>query len=1061
MAPLPRLTGRVRAALATGLAYALFAFPAVGLAIPPGYASPFFPAAGIAVVAALMWGRAVLPAVALASMFVNLVLAAQHGRFDLGAWTMAASVGAGAALQAWLGAALVRRFVRQPLTLVEARDVALFLLLAAPVACLLNASLSVLVLGLSGFVAPAELAFNWLTWWAGDSLGTLVAAPVALALVGRPTSLWRPRRLTVGLPLAITTAFIVLGILQLARWDFDRLRTAFESDAGIVSASLAHQLLEPVHALEALRGVATVSPRLTRAQVQAAAAPWLRSGTLQAMGWSVKVARDQIPALEAAAHAEGDAGFRVFERADESNGSAVASEPALVVRYIEPARGNEGALGVDSASVAVARTAIDATTASGEPAVSKPFRLMQQRGTGAMNGVVFYQAVYDAQAPSGLAQRRKALRGVVFVTLAVDSMLEVAQRPLPQHLKVCIVDTTTPAEPLALGGAPACTAGAGPFEHARAVTLAGREWTVRVFADPADLPDARRVDTWLYSAIGLLAAAMLGALLLVVSGRTQRIEAAVDERTADLQAEVAERELAQAAMRESEERFRNIFNTVPIGVVYTDLEGNVERANPQFLALLNCSEDELRSMRAADYMHPQDFEKATELTGALVAGRMATYRQHCRYLTRDGRTVLARATVSVLRDAQGQPQRIVRVMEDVTEQLRRQEAEKARDVAEAANQAKSEFLSRMSHELRTPLNAMLGFAQLLEMDRRSPLVQHQRQWIDQVQRAGWHLLEMINDVLDLSRIESGNLRLQNEPLNLSELVSAAVAMVVASAEQRGITLRVDLEPGTSTVLGDATRIKQILINLLSNAVKYNHDRGRIDITSRLRGDDSVDIVVSDTGLGMTPEQLAGLFQPFNRLGRERSALEGTGIGLVVSLRLAELMGGTLEARSRPGEGSAFTLALPCVIDPDTVRSDLDALTPSAARYHRRSVLYVEDNETNVEVMRGVLAQRPQVALEVSMNGLDALAAVRQRRPDLILLDMHLPDISGLELLRHLKGNPETSEIPIVVVSADALGDQVDEALEAGATGYVTKPVNVAELLAAVDGLLGSIASRYG
>ncbi|MEO6407648.1 MAG: CHASE domain-containing protein [Burkholderiaceae bacterium] len=1057
----PPPAGRLMAALATAVVYAVLGFAAVRLVVPPGYAAPFYPSAGIAVVAVLVGGRRMLPAVACGALIVNLTLAAQHGRVDPAAWVMAVSIGAGAALQAWAGAVLVRRFVRQPLALSEARDIALFFLLTAPVACLVNASLGTLTLGLGGFVARADLPFNWLTWWAGDALGTLVAAPVALALVGRPKSQWVPRRVTVGLPLVMVTALIVLGILQLARWDDERLRMGFESDAAIVSASLANQLLEPVHALEALRGVATVSPRLTRAQVQAAAAPWLRSGTLHAMGWSVKVARDQFSALEASARAEGYDGFRVFERADLANGSLTPPATALVVRYIEPPRGNEGALGVDSASVAVARAAIEASTTSGQPAVSKPFVLAQQGRTGPLTGVVFYQAVYDAEQPAGAAQRRAGLRGVAFVTIVLDSMLDVVLRPLPPHLHVCVVDTTVPDDPAQLGGQAGCKRGAGRFEHARAVALAGREWTVRVFADPAELPDSRRVDTWLYSGIGLIAAAMLGALLLIVSARTQRIEVAVSERTADLQAEVAERELAQGAMRESEQRFRNIFNTVPIGVVYTDLEGNVERANPQFLQLLNCTEEELRTMRAADYMHHEDFAEAAKLTGELLAGRLSTYRQHCRYLTRDGRTVLARATVSVLRDAQGEPQRIVRVMEDVTEQLRRQDAEQARDVAEAANQAKSEFLSRMSHELRTPLNAMLGFAQLLEMDRRSPLAPHQKQWIEQVQRAGWHLLEMINDVLDLSRIESGNLRLQNEPLNLSELVDAALAMIVASAEQRGILLRVELAPGTSTVLGDATRIKQILINLLSNAVKYNHEQGQIHITSRLRGADLVDIVVSDTGLGMTPDQLTDLFQPFNRLGRERSALEGTGIGLVVSLRLAELMGGSLEARSQPGEGSWFTLSLPCVIDPDTVRSDLDALAPPAARYHRRSVLYVEDNETNVEVMRGVLAQRPQIVLEVSMNGLDALAAVRQRRPDLILLDMHLPDISGLELLRHLKSNAETSDIPIVVVSADALGDQVDEAIEAGATGYVTKPVNVGELLAAVDGLLGSITSRYG
>ncbi|MEO7151521.1 MAG: CHASE domain-containing protein [Burkholderiaceae bacterium] len=1052
--------GRLLPGLATAVAYALVGFAALRLAVPPGYASPLYPSAGIAVVAVLVYGRWMLPAVAFGALIVNLTLAIQHGQVGPAGWASAGGTAASAALQAAVGALLVRRHVQQPLALAEARDVALFFFLAAPVACVVGATVSTLALGLSGVVPRSELALHWLTWWGGDALGTLIGAPIALALIGSPRSQWVPRRLTVALPLAAVTALLALGISQLARWDAERLRNAFERDAGIVSASLANRMLEPLHALEALRGFAVASPQLRRVQVHDVTAPWLRSGNLQAMGWSAWVVRDQVPALEAAARAEGYDGYRVFDRGDPATLAQRLMQPAMALRYIEPLRGNEGALGVDSTSIPVARQAILATIDSGEPAVSAGFRLTQHGLDGAPTGVVFYQAVY-AGNPGNPAARRVALRGVAFVTLAVDAVLDDALRQLPRYLRVCVVDTTTATAPQRLGGAPGCERRQPLLQRASALSLAGREWTLSVQADPADLPDARPIDTWLYSGIGLMSAAMLGALLLIVTGRTQRIAAAVSQRTADLQAEVAEREMAQAAMRESEQRFRNIFNNVPIGVVYTDLQGNVKQANPQFLQLVNYTEAQLVSMPASDYTDEADYAQAAELTQQLIDGQIPIYRQHCRYLTRDGRTVWARATVSVLRDAEGAPQRIVRVMEDVTEHLRLQDAENARDVAEAANQAKSEFLSRMSHELRTPLNAMLGFAQLLEMDRRNPLAPHQRQWIAQVQRAGWHLLEMINDVLDLSRIESGNLRLQHEALNLTEIVNSAVAMTAASAEQRGIALRLDLAPGASTVLGDATRILQILINLLSNAVKYNHDGGRIDVASRLRGSDAVEIVVADTGLGMTSEQLAGLFQPFNRLGRERSAQEGTGIGLVVSLRLAELMGGALEARAQPGAGAAFTLTLPCVIDPDTVRSALDDMAPSAARYHRRSVLYVEDNETNVEVMRGVLAQRPQISLEVSINGLDALAAVRQRRPDLILLDMHLPDISGLELLRHLKANADTSAIPIVAVSADALADQVDEALDAGATGYITKPVNVGELLGLLDNLLGAVASRFG
>jgi len=366
----------------------------------------------------------------------------------------------------------------------------------------------------------------------------------------------------------------------------------------------------------------------------------------------------------------------------------------------------------------------------------------------------------------------------------------------------------------------------------------------------------------------------------------------------------------------------------------------------------------------------------------------------------------------------------------------------------------------MSHELRTPLNAMLGFAQLLEIDRRNPLTPTQRPWVGQIQQAGWHLLEMINDVLDLSRIDSGNLRLEPTTLDLSELVEATTALVTSDATRRGIRISQELAPGTSAVFGDATRVKQILTNLLSNAVKYNIDNGRIHVASRLAAPDVIEISVTDTGLGMTPEQMEELFRPFNRLGRERTALQGTGIGLVISRRLAELMGGSIRVKSVPGEGSSFILKLPKAIDPDTVRSKLDDFESLPADYHRRIVHYIEDNETNVEVMRGILAQRAQVQMEVSLNGLDGLAAVRARLPHLILLDMHLPDLNGIELLGQLKAEAVTAAIPVIVVSADATAQQVDAALDAGAIRYLTKPVAVNELLATIDDLLDRMDTGF-
>jgi PAS domain S-box-containing protein len=1047
----------------TALCYALAGIAALPLAIPPGYSTPLYPAAGVALAALLMFGRRVLPAIFLGSLCVNLGTALLRGPFRPEMLAVPGAIAAGAALQALVGAFLVRRFVQQPLTLSEPRDIGAFLC-AGMASCLVNPAISNLALWLSGSVPTAELLFSASTWWIGDLLGVLIATPIILTLLGRPRDAWAPRRLSVGLTLALVTLLLALGIRQIVQWNSERLRTAFDHDAANAVQALVAQLREPLQALEALNGVFVASDQVTADEMRLATRAWLAPGRLQAMTWTERVQRAELPEFEARVRAEsGLEAFKAFDRKDDSGTPPRAGWPGddmLVVRYIEPPAGNTGAIGVNVMSIAATRAAIERTRDSGLPAASAGFRLTQQPAHENQLGVVIYQAVYAPRAPAP-AQRAGAMRGTVSVVIRMDDQLKALAPQLPDYLALCLLDLSPDEAPRRLAGAPGCETRKSGMVRVHALPYAGRQWEVRVTPAPGKLPTVHSADVWLFAMVGLLSTAVLGGFLLTVTGRTRRIETAVRERTAALQAEVREREVAEGALRESEQRFRNILNNVPIGVIYTDLRGNVKQTNPRFCELTGYGADELLRMSLADYTHPEDMLQDVELMAQLVRGEIPMYRRHKRYIAKNGATVWVQATVSLLRDANAKPRSIVGVVEDITEHLRLEEAERAREAAEASNRAKSDFLSRMSHELRTPLNAMLGFAQLLELDPRHPLNDAQRPWVSQIQQAGWHLLEMINDVLDLSRIESGNLRLHIETLNLAELLGATLSMVEGEAQQRRISITHAFAPGTATVLGDATRVKQILINLLSNAVKYNSESGRIHVGSRLIGADTVEVVVTDTGLGMTPEQLNELFQPFNRLGRERSAQQGTGIGLVISQRLAELMGGSLRAHSVAGEGSAFILALPCAVDPDTVRSDLDALAPAQAAYHRRLVHYVEDNETNVEVMRGILAQRPQVEMQVSITGLDGLAAIRARRPDLILLDMHLPDISGMELLKHLRQDPHTDSIPIVIVSADALTQQIDAAFEAGATHYLTKPVSVSELLGVVDDLLERMDTRFG
>jgi PAS domain S-box-containing protein len=1041
----------------TVLGYAAAGIAALPLAIPPGYAAPLYPAAGVALASVLIFGRRMLPAIALGALAISLWLGLPGHGLDGPVLAMALATAFGATLQAFAGAALVRCYVPQPLSLSEPRDIARFLGTAV-VSCPIGAGVANVGLLLLHAVSAADLPFLIGTGFIGNLLGVLIAAPVVLSQFGEPRDAWAPRRLSVGVTLALVTLLLAIGIRQLVQWNHERIQSAFTHDATSAAQALTAQLREPLQALEALHGVFIASDDVSPQEMQVASRAWLQSGTLQALGWSERIARSDVPAFEARVRAEGLPSFAVFDRPGATLPPESAGE-VLAMHYVEPREGNASALGVNVWSIPPARAAVQLARRTGQPAASAGFRLTQQPPDRNEAGVVIYQALYTPRFPSA-AQRDASFSGVLFVTLRMDAQIAALKAQLPHHLVLCLLDLTPGAPTPHLAGAPGCESRSAELQLTHDFDYAGRRWAVKISSAVSELPNIHSADVWLFALVGLLSTAMLGGFLLIVTGRTRRIETAVHERTAALQAEVRERQAAEGLLRESEQRFRNILNNVPIGVIYTDLRGNVKQTNPRFCELTGYSEDELLGMSLADYTHPEDLLQDIDLMAQLVRGEIPMYRRHKRYIARNGDTVWVQSTVSLLRDAAAKPRSIVGVVEDITEHLKLEEAERAREAAEASNRAKSEFLSRMSHELRTPLNAMLGFAQLLELDPRHPLSEAQRPWVSQIQQAGWHLLEMINDVLDLSRIESGNLRLQIETLELTELVDATVAMVVGEAQRRRITVTQAFAPGTATLLGDATRVKQILTNLLSNAVKYNTEGGDVHIASRAVGSDAVEIVVTDTGLGMTPAQLAELFQPFNRLGRERSAQQGTGIGLVISQRLAELMGGSLQARSVAGQGSAFILRLPCSADPDTVRSDLDALAPVPAEYHRRLVHYVEDNETNVEVMRGILAQRPQVELQVSVTGLDGLAAIRARRPDLILLDMHLPDIGGMELLRHLKQDPHTEGVPVVVVSADALAQQIDAAFEAGCTHYLTKPVNVAELLAVLDNLLEQMDTAF-
>jgi signal transduction histidine kinase/CheY-like chemotaxis protein len=393
----------------------------------------------------------------------------------------------------------------------------------------------------------------------------------------------------------------------------------------------------------------------------------------------------------------------------------------------------------------------------------------------------------------------------------------------------------------------------------------------------------------------------------------------------------------------------------------------------------------------------------------------------------------------------------------ITEAMRRARAraKQAEEEAVAANRAKSQFLSRMSHELRTPLNAILGFGQLLGMGH---LDDDQREGVDHIMRAGRHLLDLINEVLDLSRIDTGGLSLSLEPVNVDELVADAVSLVGPMGAERRMALRSEREDAAAHVLADRQRVKQVLVNLLANAVKYSAPGSMTTVLAERAADGRIRITVADTGPGIAPEMLSRLFSPFDRLGAEAGATEGTGLGLALSKALVEAMGGTIGVESTVGVGSRFWFELP-ETQPVTVGPEMGAdvaavateRAPNGGRHG--TILYVEDNLSNFRLIERSLALRANVRLLPAMLGRLGLDLAREHRPDLVLLDLHLPDMPGEELLAQLRADPATRDIPVVVLSADATHGQVERLLANGARAYLTKPLDIGEFLAVVDDVL--------
>lgn len=522
--------------------------------------------------------------------------------------------------------------------------------------------------------------------------------------------------------------------------------------------------------------------------------------------------------------------------------------------------------------------------------------------------------------------------------------------------------------------------------------------------------------------------------------------------------DVTERLRFETALRGAQERITLALQGAGIGTWEMDLESRRTVWDEQMWRLrgrepqaVSPSIDELWQ-----WTHPEDHDASRELYRRAEAASAALDNDF-RIVTPDGQVRWLASRSSEVRDADGRRRRIG-VNWDVTAARTAEVARRDSELARREIQAKSQFLARMSHELRTPLNAVLGFAQLMLADEAGTdgAAASRRRRLHHVQAAGKHLLELINDVLTLSGVDSGELPLVAQPVALSELLSQVLPMLQPLQAGHDVILTQAVPEGLH-VSGDATRLRQVLLNLLGNAIKYNRPGGRVHVAVQADGE-RVRLSISDTGRGMDPLQLSHLFEPFNRLGAERSEVEGTGIGLAIVKALVERMKGSVRAESTPGVGSVFTVDLPWAAAQDAnTKADADPGPQAAAGQRngpRHTLLYVEDNPVNALIIAELVARRRDLALHIATDGLSGVTQARTLRPELVLLDMQLPDIDGFEVLRRLRADSATAAIPVIALSANAMPEDIDRALAAGCADYWTKPLDFRAFMAGLDSLFG-------
>ncbi len=1059
-------------------AYLLLARLLQSLSVPPGYATIVNPAAGLAFCALLLFGRNSWPGI-----FVGAFLAtgwsALKAPTEIGvgaALLLCIGIAGGACLQAMLGATMVRKNIGFPTPPERINEVIKSMFFGGPLSCLVNASIALFFLDLSGQLLPGQGWSNWFSWWLGDSLGVLLLFPLIAAWqIESPKSPLRTR-LSVILPMGMIMLISVLLFFQIRADHWQRNQLQFERRTDHLSLALNEVKQTYLDDLYAIEGLFMASKQVDREEFSKfVAGNFLRHPGIQALEWAPRVVAAEKEAIQQQARADGFLKFQIVEK-DATGRPAPVGERSeyFPVYYLEPYQSNQTALGFDLASNQTRRQALELARDSGYPVASARIELVQDRDQ--QSAVLIFLPIYHlGQAPASVEQRRQRLKGYALGVFRIGDMVSTAWENFDlSDVDYRLLDISAPEASRLLhsnfprNSAPMpVTSGvsAPPLRAHADIDFAGRHWRLEYYPTAKFLAE---VDYWEARRLllgGLLIASILGAFLLIIVGRSAMITRIVTERTEDLttaNAELAKwvdvRRQMVEALQESEAKARTIVETAVDAIICIDEHGIVQSFNSAAERIFGYSAAEVIGQNI-NLLQPEPYHSQHDgyLRHYLETGQKKIIGQGREVIGRhkDGRQFPIDLAVS---EVHLETKRLFTgIIRDITERkLTEQELLSAKEQAEAASQAKSDFLASMSHEIRTPMNAIIGMAELLEETSLSP---EQHEYVHVFQSAGESLLSLINDILDISKLEAGHLELEKIDFDLREVMEKTCEILALRAHKKGLELTCHLAPDTPERLqGDPLRLRQVLVNLIGNAIKFT-EQGEVvlDVRAQQSSDPEqpleLQFAVSDTGIGIPKENQQTIFERFTQVDASTTRqYGGTGLGLNISKRIVEALGGQIRVKSEPGKGSSFYFS--CRFDPaHSSEQPLD--TPADLNGLR--VLVVDDCAANRLVLRETLASWGASVTEVD-SGKDGLEQMQKAKTaqhpfELVLLDCRMPEMDGFEVTRKIQQNGAYAGTTVMMLTSDNRSGDITRARQLGLAAYMVKPIKRNDLLQAMNSAL--------